>query len=184
MRVAHVHRPGRECATRDADLCVLEEPFAEFLALSDNASGTSSANAANGATRRPSAAPFMASVIFDLEFMTLSLYWLDYAVRSRVADCGSTTSRPVHTQNIIRLRTMSLGHYRIALSSWRDGSFDGFLQCGRGSASALTSCWNLLSCAISSRCCSEQAHGVHASARVSDCSGCCCRAGGQIGSAV
>jgi len=36
-----------------------------------------------------------------------------------------------------------------------------------------------LSCAISSRCCSEQAHGVHASARVSGCSGCSCRAGGQ-----
>jgi hypothetical protein len=41
---------------------------------------------------------------------------------------------PVHSQNIIRLRTMSLGHCRIAYSSWRDGSFDGFLQCGRGSA--------------------------------------------------
>jgi hypothetical protein len=63
------------------------------------------------------------------------------------------------------------------------GSFDGFLRCGRGSASALTSCWNLLSCAISSRCYSEQAHGVHASARASGCSGCFYRAGGQIGSA-
>jgi hypothetical protein len=48
----------------------------------------------------------------------------------------------------------------------------------------VTCCWNLLPCTISSRCCSEQAHGVHASARVSDCSGCCCRAGGQIGNAV
>jgi hypothetical protein len=59
-------------------------------------------------------------------------------------------------------------------------SFDGFLQSGRGSGSALTSCWNLLSCAISSRCCSEQAHGVHASARASGCSGCSYRAGGQM----
>jgi hypothetical protein len=75
----------------------------------------------------------------------------------------------VHSQNIIRLRTMSLGHCGIAYSSWRDGSFYGFLQRRRSSASALTSCWNLLSSAISSRCCSEQAHGVHASARVSDC---------------
>jgi hypothetical protein len=31
---------------------------------------------------------------------------------------------------------------------------------------------------------SDQAHGGHVSARVSDCSGCCCRTGGQIGSAV
>jgi hypothetical protein len=64
----------------------------------------------------------------------------------------------VHSHNIIRLRTMSLGHCRIAYSSCLDGSFDGFLQCGRGAASALTFCWNLLSCAINSRCCSEQAH--------------------------
>jgi hypothetical protein len=71
-----------------------------------------------------------------------------------------------------------------SLSSWRDGFFDGFLQCGRGSASVLTSCWNLLPCAISSLCCSEQARGVHASARVSGCSGCSYRVGGQIGSAV
>jgi hypothetical protein len=48
----------------------------------------------------------------------------------------------------------------------------------------LTSCWNLLSCAISSRCCNEQAHGVDASARVSGRSGRSCRAGGQIGGAV
>jgi hypothetical protein len=44
---------------------------------------------------------------------------------------------------------------------------------------ALISCRNLLSCAISSLWCSEQAHGVHASARVSGCSGCSYRAGGQ-----
>jgi hypothetical protein len=39
-----------------------------------------------------------------------------------------------------------------------------FCSADAGSASVLTSCWNLLSCAISARCCSEQAHGVHASA--------------------
>ena len=42
----------------------------------------------------------------------------------------------------------------------------------------------LLPCAISSWCCSEQAHGVHASARVSGCAGFSYRAGGQIGSAI
>jgi hypothetical protein len=44
----------------------------------------------------------------------------------------------------------------------------------------VTCCWNLLPCPISSRCCREQAHGVHASARVSGCSGCSCRAGGIL----
>jgi hypothetical protein len=78
----------------------------------------------------------------------------------------------VHSQNIIRLRTMSLAQYRIAKSSWRDGSFDGFLQCGRDSASTVTSCWNSSSYAISLRRRSEQAHGGHASARMSGCSGC------------
>jgi hypothetical protein len=76
-----------------------------------------------------------------------------------------------------RVRCQSL---RLRRPLWASG----FLQCGRGSASALTCCWNLLSCTISSRCCNEQAHGVHASARVSGCSGCSSRAGGQIGSAV
>src|SRR5262249_62189507 len=51
-------------------------------------------------------------------------------------------------------------------------------------ASAVTCCWNLLSCAISLRCCSEQERDVHASARVSGCFGCSCRAGGPIGNAV
>jgi len=81
-------------------------------------------------------------------------------------------------------RRLMAGALSDSLSSWRDGSFDGFPQCGRGSASALTSCWNLLSCVLSSQCCSEQARGDHVSARVSGCSGCSCRAGGQIGSAV
>src|SRR5215467_8024095 len=63
---------------------------------------------------------------------------------------------------------MSLGHCRIAQSSWRDGSFDGFLQCGCGAASALICCWNSSSCAINLRSCSEQAHGGHVSARVSE----------------
>ena len=56
--------------------------------------------------------------------------------------------------------------------------------CGSGFASAVTSCWNLLSCAISLRCCSEQERNVHASAEVSGCFGCFSRAGGPIGNAV
>ena len=119
------------------------------------------------ATRRLREAQFVAIITHSVKYILAEL-----------------VRRVVHSQNTIRLRTMSFGHYRIARSSWRDGSFYGFLHCGRGSASALTSCWNLLPCAISLRCCSAQARGVHASARVSGYSGCSYRAGGQIGSAV
>ena len=48
-----------------------------------------------------------------------------------------------------------IGALSDSLKLMADGSFNGFLQCGRGSVSALTSCWNLLSCIISLRCCYE-----------------------------
>jgi hypothetical protein len=77
-----------------------------------------------------------------------------------------------------------VGALLASLASCQDGPSNGSLWCERGFAVAATSCWNTLSCAISSPCWSELALVVHIFIRASDCSGSSYRGGGRIGSAA
>jgi hypothetical protein len=87
---------------------------------------------------------------------------------------------PVHSQNIIRLITCRWGI--IDTLKLMVGWVLRWLSAVR--ARLRQGLDLLLPCAISSWCCNEQAHGVHASARVSGCAGFSYRAGGQIGSVI